>query len=164
MKQIKSYFPTLGQNNSQPQQMTKVTATFQFRFADSKWEDLSLSFKSTQDIGDTIRSVYGRRNNALAFGELHRMVIAHHRASVDLDPLLVSIISHFYEVEVCQDDLVKVNYGFTKMYGDEKQTKLAAKIRKKWTFLPDSRKNEVQLMLDKEPQMVLGSFTIMPGN
>jgi hypothetical protein len=137
---------------------------YQCRINDTNWFEAFFTFVNLDEISDTVKSIQGRRNPTKTFPEICDLVSYHHKALKVLDPSIFEIADLRYAITSNKDDVLKVSFSFTKLFGDEKETKLAIKTRKQYDKLPNAKKLDITLMSDKEPVTVSGVFTIMPGN
>lgn len=138
--------------------------TFQFRFATSKWKDVELSNENLDEIVAALNSAIGSRSPASAYPELYQMIRENHQATKELDPKLFDIADLQFDVVSNEDDVLKVSYSFTKLFGNKDETEIAVKTRNLYNRRTEAKRREIVLMEDKEPKSVEGLFIVMPGN
>jgi hypothetical protein len=138
--------------------------TFQFRFATSKWMDIELSNENLDEIVAALNSAIGTRSPSAAYPELYKMIRENHQATKELDPKLYDISDLAFEVVSNEEDVLKVQYSFTKLFGNKDETEIAVKTRNLYNRRTEAKRREIVLMEDKEPKAVEGLFIIMPGN
>lgn len=145
-----------------------ITATkknpFQFRFEGSKWQDLELSSDNIDTIAAAVTSALGARSPSTAFPELYYMIRERHLATKELNPKLYGITDLQFNIISNEDDVLKVEYSYTMLFGDKNETEIAVKTRNLWNRRTEAKRREIVLMEDKEPKGVKGIFTVMPGN